>query len=145
MFNFSENPHASAINDRIAKLLDEMDKLDGNSDDYTHTTNNLAKLLELKNQIIKTGNETTKLEIEETKSIDEHVLNQSRIEMEHRKLDLEVERFNTETEKSRSWKPSPDAIVTAAASIVGILFILHHEKVGNVVSSKALGFVGKMK
>lgn len=45
---------------------------------------------------------------------------------------------------NHSWKPSPDAIVAAAGSVLGIVMILHYEKVG-VVTSKALGFVQKMK
>lgn len=47
-------------------------------------------------------------------------------------------------EMNPSWRPSPDALVGAAGSIIGILFILHFEKLG-VITSKALSFVGKMK
>lgn len=47
-------------------------------------------------------------------------------------------------EVNHSWKPSPDAIVGAAGSVLGIVLILHYEKIG-VVTSKALGFVGKLK
>jgi len=47
-------------------------------------------------------------------------------------------------ETTHSWKPTPDAIVGAAGSVLGIVLILHFEKVG-VITSKALGFVGKMK
>lgn len=39
---------------------------------------------------------------------------------------------------------SADAVVTAGASILGILLIIGYEKV-NVVTSKALGFVMKSK
>lgn len=43
-----------------------------------------------------------------------------------------------------SWVPSPDAVVGAAGSILGILLILNYEK-ANVIASKALSFVGKLK
>lgn len=43
-----------------------------------------------------------------------------------------------------SWRPSPDVLVSAGVSVLTIVLILHYEKL-NVVTSKALGFVGKMK
>lgn len=45
---------------------------------------------------------------------------------------------------SKSWRPSPDALVSAVASITGVVLILNFEKLG-IVTSKAMGFVGKMK
>ena len=45
---------------------------------------------------------------------------------------------------NHNWKPSPDAVISGAVSILGIVLILHYEKI-NIVTSKALGFVGKMK
>lgn len=45
---------------------------------------------------------------------------------------------------SSRWVPSPDAVVSGAVSIIGILCILHYEKMG-VVTSKALGFVRSTK
>jgi hypothetical protein len=45
---------------------------------------------------------------------------------------------------SKSWRPSPDAIVAAAGSILGILLILNYEQ-KDVMTSKALGLVGKLK
>lgn len=49
-----------------------------------------------------------------------------------------------QNELTHSWKPSPDAIVGAVGSLAGIVLILNYEKMG-IVTSKALGFVGKMK
>lgn len=43
-----------------------------------------------------------------------------------------------------SWRPSPDALLGAAASIAGIVLVLHYEKL-DAVTSKALAFIGKMK
>lgn len=43
-----------------------------------------------------------------------------------------------------SWRPSPDAVVSALGSIAGILVIVRYEQIGNIITSKALGFVGKM-
>lgn len=43
-----------------------------------------------------------------------------------------------------SWRPSPDALVGAGGSLLGILLILNFERAG-VVASKALSFVSKAK
>lgn len=39
---------------------------------------------------------------------------------------------------------SPDVAVTTAANLVGIAMIIHHER-ANVIASKALGFVQKLR
>lgn len=39
---------------------------------------------------------------------------------------------------------SPDTLVSAAASLIGILLILHYERT-EIVTTKALGFVPKMR
>lgn len=43
-----------------------------------------------------------------------------------------------------SWIPSPDALIGVAGSLLSVALILHYEKI-DVVTSKALAFVGKMK
>jgi len=137
MFNFNTDPHAEKLNARITKLLDVLDGLDGSTEEYTKTTINLVKLLELKDRIIKTGNETDKIKNDQQKFEGDQNL-------EAAKITLDREKFAADQEKTRSWKPSPDAIIGGAVSLIGILAILHHEKL-NVVSSKALGFVGRMR
>lgn len=47
-------------------------------------------------------------------------------------------------EMNPSWRPSPDALIGVAGSVATVVLILHHEKL-NVIGSKAIGFVGKMK
>lgn len=55
-----------------------------------------------------------------------------------------VKLMKLKKEINPSWRPSPDALVGAIGSVLGIVLILHYEKLG-VITSKALGFVGKMK
>lgn len=55
-----------------------------------------------------------------------------------------VKLMKLKRENNPSWRPSPDALVGAAGSVLGIIMILHFEKVG-VVTSKALSFVRQMK
>jgi len=47
-------------------------------------------------------------------------------------------------ETAPSWRPSPDALVGVAGSLLSVILILHYEKLG-VITSKALSFVTKMK
>lgn len=47
-------------------------------------------------------------------------------------------------ELKSSYRPSPDALVAAAASVTGILLVLHYEKL-DAVTSKAFAFLGKLK
>lgn len=62
----------------------------------------------------------------------------------HRTTDQIVKLKKLQKEMNPSWRPSPDALVGAAGSVLGIILILQYEKLG-VITSKALGFVGKMK
>jgi hypothetical protein len=45
-------------------------------------------------------------------------------------------------ETNPSWRPSPDAVIKAVGSLVGIVLILNFEKTG-LIKSQALSFVGK--
>jgi hypothetical protein len=141
MFNYTEDLNSEALDAAIAKLLTKMKDLPGGSDEYAKHADNLVKLVKLKNDAIKLDNESDKLtfdrEIENNRFHNE----ENRIRFDR---SIEEEKLRIEKEKLRSWKPSTDALVGAAASIVGILFVLHYEKL-NVVTSKAIGFVGKMK
>lgn len=144
MFNFNTTPHHAALDERIAELLVALKDLAGESEEYNKTAANLVKLMELRNQILKTGNESDKIETDRTKSDNDYDSAQEEIRINQRKIDLDEARFAAEKEKENSWKPSPDAVVGAAASVLGILLVLNYEKL-NVITSKAVGFIGKLK
>ena len=55
-----------------------------------------------------------------------------------------VKLMKLKKELNPSWRPSPDALVGAAGSILGILLIIKFEKL-DVITSKALSFVTKTK
>nr|DAS57443.1 MAG TPA: hypothetical protein [Caudoviricetes sp.] len=46
--------------------------------------------------------------------------------------------------QKKRWVPSPDAVLSACASVSGILLILNYEQLHPVVS-KAIGFVSKIR
>jgi hypothetical protein len=82
----------------------------------------------------------------------DEVINSALFEL--RRLDVESKEYATAMahvstlyklrEQSSSKRVSPDTWVTAGASILGILAILHYER-ASVVSSKAIGFVQKAR
>jgi hypothetical protein len=96
MFNFDKKPHDVALDEAISDILTELNGLNADDEKYAAASDQLVKLMKLKNDI------------------------------------------------TPSWRPSPDALVGAASSVLGIILILHYEKLG-VITSKALSFVGKMK
>lgn len=58
--------------------------------------------------------------------------------------DQTIKLMKLKKELNPSWRPSPDALIGAAASVLGIILVLNYEKF-DVVTSKAFGFIGKMK
>lgn len=55
-----------------------------------------------------------------------------------------LERLHKLKKGNRTERVSPDAKATIVANLLGIALILHYEQI-NVVSSKALGFIMKLK
>jgi len=55
-----------------------------------------------------------------------------------------IEKLHKMSTAQRSHRVSPDTMVTVAANLVGIALIIKHEHV-NVITSKALAFVPKLK
>lgn len=55
----------------------------------------------------------------------------------------DIKTLHSLNQKNR-WVPSPDAVLSACASVSGILLILNYEQLHPVVS-KAVGFVSKIR
>lgn len=47
-------------------------------------------------------------------------------------------------DKKSSWKPSPDALISVAGTLTVAFLVLRKEK-DDVITSKAFGFLGKLK
>ena len=144
MLNFDNTDQHEALNKVISDLLKDLDRMDSTADGFGGAIDNLVKLAKVKNETLKTEaellHEEQKLNLDAAKITSE----QDKIGVEREKLEFESQKLEFEKEKNRSWRPSPDAIVTGAASILGIVAILHYEKLG-VITSKALSFVGKAR
>lgn len=142
MFNFNNEPQNQALDKVISDLLEDLEGTDTGAEEYSGKVDDLVKLIKLKNESLKTEHD---IHTEDQKvNLDAAKINSEteKIRIDDDKLDFEKEKLEFEKEKNNSWRPSTDAIVGAAASIIGIVAILHYEKLG-VVTSKALAFVGR--
>lgn len=63
---------------------------------------------------------------------------------EYTKAVANIDKLTKLKEHHSPKRVSPDVLVTAGANLAGILLILHYERI-NVVASKAIGFVMKLK
>lgn len=64
---------------------------------------------------------------------------------EYEKLLAQLERlYKLQNHNPSGFRPSADAVLTVAGSVIGILLIINHEKL-NVISSKAMSFIVKAK
>lgn len=59
-------------------------------------------------------------------------------------LETLVKIKNLQKDGSKSWRPSPDAVVAAGANLAGIFAIVNYERL-QVISTKAIGFITKTR
>lgn len=104
----------------INRIYGVMQRMDPDEDEYQALMNRYMKLFELHLESIKTETEVAKADNEAYK------------------MKVELEKIKRQNE------PNVNDLIGAATNIAGILAILHHEKL-NVISTKALGFVKKLK
>lgn len=95
-FNRTPNPQNVALDEAIARIMQEMTEKPVDSEEYEACSEQLIKLMKLKKEL------------------------------------------------NPSWRPSPDALVGVAGSLVSILVILNFERF-HVITSKAMSFVRMVK
>lgn len=59
-------------------------------------------------------------------------------------VDQIVKLVKLKKEINPSWRPSPDAIIGVLGTIATAIIVLKYEKLGNIITTKAFGFVGRM-
>lgn len=114
----------SALDKAIADVLTELDGLNADSKEYAAATDQLVKLHRLKQ-------EEEKLTLEWTTAA-------AKSSLDKRQQDHE---------ESLALKPKPvsrDTLVLAGANLLGIVFIVGHER-AHVVTSKAIGFIKTLR
>jgi len=119
------------LNEAITRVLDSMANKEPDSTEYAALTarlTSLYKLVELDSNI--------QLKVIESKNKQEESQKTLEVKELERQIKLkELENFA---------KPKPDTLALIAANIVGIVLIIGHER-ANVITSKALGFVSKLR
>lgn len=137
MFDHSVN-EATALNAAVAALLKALENETPGTDEYGKMVDHLVKLFQ-----------AVKLEAESKTKILDSFTNQSQAQAdaEARKDDarLKEEEFRLKEEEVHARKRiSPDTMAVIAANLLGILLVLKHERL-NIVTSKALGFITKLR
>lgn len=120
-------------------ILDHIKQMDGEdvkTEEYERAARSLKVLMEAR----KIENEIEFPEDAGSRKLDAEA---RKAEAESEKILAEIRKIEIENEKPW-YQPSADQVVAASATIFGIVAILSFEKV-NVVTSKALSFVPKIR
>lgn len=151
----------------IDEIVEQMSGHDSTEDEYAKMADQLTKLYKLRqieielklktndNIIKQMENETnTDVKVRDSKAKQEEILSkrtaleneQERLE---RELELKLQTMGVEIESKqdeigRRRRVSPDTLALVGANIIGIVMIIGHER-ANVIASKALGFISKLK
>lgn len=155
------------LNEAIERHLDAMAGVDCGSDDYAKMADQLVKLYKAKEtdfslklkefEAIGKQNELEEKLLQSARAIvnketeTEKTLKLRDIELALKKMEIdssaELKAAETEAKKAETQdrrRVSSDTLALIAANVAGIIMIIGYERV-NVIASKALGFVGKVK
>lgn len=153
-----EQPHA--LNEVIEQLINHLSTTPEGTEEYAACVDQLNKLykakeidLNLKLKELELLGKQNDLEIvhkQKEKELlinqalkeNELVLRQQEIDANCRLKDVEASYKEKESEDFRRVKPETLALI--AANIAGIVLVIGHERI-NVITSKALGFIGKLR
>lgn len=107
------------IQQAIDQVLNELENLTADAPEFAKTVDQLEKLIKIQN---------------------------STLELKHKLslADRELEQKAEERASKKKFNISGDALITAGASLAGILMILSYER-ANVIATKALGFIAKAR
>lgn len=132
------NPHLGALDTAIDECFTDMNSITVDDEKYDKMTNQLIKLLRLREELT---NKETDYELKREE------LNIKRADsgLKQDELDLKREQFEFDVEETKK-KPkiSYETLALIGGNLLGIVMILNHER-ANVVASKALSFVAKLK
>ena len=121
----------AVLNTVIDQLIQLLETETPGTKDYTALVDQLTKLYKLKEI-------DTNLELKIVESEDKERINEVQTEI----LELELDQKKKESKIPFGIKPETLALI--AANLAGIALILGHERL-NVVTTKAIGFVSKLK
>lgn len=164
----------AALETAINEVLAQMSGNDCASDEYAKMADQLVKLYKAKEThvnlklkevetALKKDESANNIQIKNADSMLKGLETRANIDAKNRdaslkESELELKKAESDTnrevkaldvilkqrEVDRPWLPSADSMAVVAANIVGIVMILGHER-ANVIASKALGFVTKLR
>ena len=132
------------IDDLLEKIKDETD-----TEEQAKMVELLTKLYKLKEIDVKLILQDAELQNKERTAHAEQLLKEEelRTKKQAQAVESELKSLDIETKKREMKIPfgiKPETVVLVTANLIGIALVLNHEKL-NVVTSKAFGFVSKLK
>jgi len=156
------------LNEAIDKLLNSILAVNCDTEEYAKMVDQLTRLTKVKDTIAASLLKAHESEIKEKEFEATHNLKKDEFKLKHtqaqndlnQKLDesnlkreahesdLKIKNLEFEEKQEKRDHPwrkiSPETLVLIGANLAGIALIIGHEKL-NVITSKALGFVGKSR
>lgn len=158
---------ATKLNGLIDEIVDQLSGHDAASDEYAKMADQLTKLYKLKqietelklktndqdlksqelyvtNDVKERDSETKLREVNSRiqQQMNEHDLRKRELDDKLQQIEVEVE--SKKDEIARRKRVSPETLALIAANLTGIIVIIGYER-ANVIASKALGFVNRLK
>lgn len=138
----------TALNEAIDDILKEMNDSD-DIKEKVEMAELLTKLYKLKEIDIKLALQDAELRHKEKTAHAEQLTKEEELRLKKMALAAEttMAELNIETKRREMKLPfglKPETVAVVAANLIGVALVLNHEKL-NVVTSKAFGFVTKLK
>lgn len=138
----------SALNTAIDDLLERIND-SADTEEQAKMVELLTKLYKLKEIDVKLILQDAELQHKEKIAHAEQLLKEEelRTKKQAQAVESELKSLDIENKKREMQIPfgiKPETVVLVAANLIGIALVLNHEKL-NVVTSKAFGFVSKLK
>lgn len=156
MFDHVLKTSNSKLEEAIEKLLTQMLDETCETEQYAKMADQLVKLYKAKELDSKINvtefdtkinvNDSNRKAAQETEELllkkDDHRMRQDELEMKLTLMDVENQTKTSELKDRR--RVSPDTLALVGANLAGIVMIIGYERM-NVIASKALGFVSKLR
>lgn len=152
MFNMNEVDKANLerIDLEIKNLSEVLNETDPTSSEYKIVVNNLKDLMETREKFMSSFAKAKEAEVKEA-DIDlkkaetkNKVADQILKEVEAKLKQAELEQLQGEDDIPLLKRIDPNVVVKGAVALLGIGAVLVYEAGGNIIKSKAFGFVGRM-
>jgi hypothetical protein len=137
-----EEIEASKLSSLIDEIITQMDGEDCGTDEYAKMADQLTKLYKLVQIETELKLKTNDQDLKSQELYSNTSNKENELDDKRRLLEVEIESKKDEIDRRR--RVSPETWALIGANLAGIVVIIGYERV-NVIASKALGFVSKLR